>query len=47
MKGLFRNNFFTVWINAKVFLIFLFLMGIVVTVIPAQTLQMYLSLIHI
>lgn len=47
MKGLFRNNFFTVWINAKVFLIFLFLMGIVVTVIPAQTLQMYFVMIGI
>lgn len=47
MKGLFRNNFFAVWINAKVFLIFMFLMGIVVTIIPDQTLQMYFIMIGI
>ena len=47
MKGLFRNNFFAVWINAKVFLIFMFLFAIVVTIIPAQTLQMYFIMIGI
>ena len=45
MKGLFRNNFFAVWINAKVFLIFMLLFAIVVTIIPAQTLQMYFIMI--
>ena len=47
MKGLFRNNFFAVWINAKVFLIFMFLFAIVVTIIPAQTLQMYFIMMGI
>lgn len=47
MKGLFRNNFFAVWINAKVFLIFMLLFAIVVTIIPAQTLQMYFIMIGI
>ena len=47
MKGLFRNNFFAVWINAKVLLIFMLLFAIVVTIIPAQTLQMYFIMIGI
>ena len=47
MKGLFRNNFFAVWINAKVFLIFMLLFSIVVTIIPEQTLQMYFIMIGI
>ena len=47
MKGLFRNNFFAVWINAKVFLIFMLLFAIVVNIIPAQTLQMYFIMIGI
>lgn len=47
MKGLFRNNFFAVWINAKVFLIFMLLFAIVVTIIPVQTLQMYFIMIGI
>ena len=47
MKGLFRNNFFAVWINAKVFLIFMLLFAIVVTIIPAQTLQMYFIMMGI
>ena len=47
MKGLFRNNFFAVWINAKVFLIFMLLFAIVVTIIPEQTLQMYFIMIGI
>ena len=47
MKGLFRNNFFAEWINAKVFLIFMLLFAIVVTIIPAQTLQMYFIMIGI
>lgn len=47
MKGLFRNNFFAVWINAKIFLIFMLLFAIVVTIIPEQTLQMYFIMIGI
>ena len=47
MKGLFRNNFFAVWINAKVFLIFMLLFAIVVTIIPEQILQMYFIMIGI
>ena len=47
MKGLFRNNFFAVWINAKVFLIFMLLFAIVVTIIPEQTLQMHFIMIGI
>lgn len=47
MKGLFKNNFFAVWTNAKIFLLFMLAMGIVVTVIPDQTWQMYFVIIGI
>lgn len=47
MKGLFRNNFFAAWINAKIFLIFMLLFAIVITVISEQTLQMYFIMIGI
>ena len=47
MKGLFKNNFCAVWLNAKIFLIFLFVMGIAATVIPTQTLQMYFIIVGI
>ncbi len=47
MKGLFRSNFFAVWINAKVFLIFMLSFAIVVTILPEQTLQMYFIMIGI
>ncbi len=47
MKGLFKNNFFAVWANAKVFSIFMFVWGIFVVVIPAETLQMWFVLIGI
>ena len=47
MKGLFKNNFLAVWTNAKIFLLFLFLIGIVITVIPDKTWQMYFIIIGI
>ncbi|GFI23651.1 hypothetical protein IMSAGC011_02441 [Lachnospiraceae bacterium] len=47
MKGLFKNNFLSVWTNAKIFLLFMFAMGIVVTIIPNQTWQMYFIIIGI
>lgn len=47
MKGLFKNNFLAVWTNAKFFLIFMSAMGIVVTIIPNQTWQMYFIIIGI
>lgn len=47
MKGLFRNHFFAVWINAKIFMIFLLFMGIAVMIMPVETLQMYFVLIGI
>ncbi len=47
MKGLFKNNFLAVWTNAKIFLLFMFAMGIVVTIIPNQTWQMYFIIIGI
>lgn len=47
MKGLLKSNFFAVWINAKIFLIFMVLMGIAVTIIPGPTLQMYFVIIGI
>lgn len=31
MKGLFKSNFLAVWTNAKIFLLFMFAMGIAVT----------------
>lgn len=47
MKGLFKNNFLAVWTNVKIFLLFMFAMGIVVTIIPNQTWQMYFIIIGI
>ena len=47
MKGLFRSNFFAVWANAKVFLLFMLLFAIVVIIIPEQTLQMYFVIVGI
>ena len=47
MKGLFKNNFLAVWTNVKIFLLFMFAMGIVVTIIPDQTWQMYFIIIGI
>ena len=47
MKGLFKNNFLAVWTNAKIFLLFMLAMGIVVTIIPNQTWQMYFIIIGI
>ena len=39
MKGLFKSNFLAVWTNAKIFLLFMFAMGIAVIIIPDQTWQ--------
>lgn len=47
MKGLLKNNFFTVWANAKVFSIFMFVWGIGVIIIPNDTFQMWYVLIGI
>lgn len=47
MKGLFKSNFLAVWINAKIFLLFMFAMGIAVIIIPDQTWQMYFIIIGI
>ena len=47
MKGLFKNNFLAVWTNAKIFLFFMLVMGIVVIIIPDQTWQMYFIIIGI
>lgn len=47
MKGLLKNNFLAVWTNAKIFLLFMLAMGIVVTIIPNQTWQMYFIIIGI
>ena len=35
MKGLFKSNFLAVWTNAKIFLLFMFAMGIAVIIIPS------------
>ena len=45
MKGLFKSNFLAVWTNAKIFLLFMFAMGIAVIIIPDQTWQMYFIII--
>ncbi len=47
MKGLFKSNFLAVWTNAKIFLLFMFAMGIAVIIIPDQTWQMYFIIIGI
>lgn len=47
MKGLLRNNFFAVWANAKVFSVFMFVWGIIVVIIPAETFQMWYIMIGI
>lgn len=39
MKGLLRNNFFTVWANAKIFSIFMFILGIFVVAVRSQSFQ--------
>ena len=41
MKGLLKNNLLTVWANAKVFSIFMFVWGFFVVIIPEETLQMW------
>ena len=47
MKGLFKSSFLAVWTNAKIFLLFMFAMGIAVIIIPDQTWQMYFIIIGI
>lgn len=47
MKGLLKNNFWAVWATAKVFSVFMFVWGIFVVVIPAETLQMWFIMIGI
>lgn len=47
MKGLFRNNFLSVWMNAKVFSVFIIVWGILVVAVPSQTLQMYFIMVGI
>jgi len=47
MKGLFKNNFLAVWTNATIFSVFMLVMGIIVMIIPDQTLQMYFTMIGI
>lgn len=47
MKGLLKNNFFSVWANAKVFSIFMLVWGIIVVIIPAETIQMWYIMIGI
>lgn len=47
MSGLFRNNFWASWLNARIFLVFMTAMGIAVMVLPVQTLQMYFVIIGI
>lgn len=39
MKGLFRNNFFTVWANAKVFSVFMLLFGVFIVAVRSQSFQ--------
>lgn len=45
MKGLLRNNFFTVWANAKIFSIFMFILGIFVVAVRSQSFQIGYALI--
>ena len=47
MKGLIKNNLFTVWDNAKVFSVFMFLWAVFVVAIPSETLQMWFIMIGI
>ena len=39
MKGLLKNNFFTVYANAKIFSVFMLLLGIFVIAVPGQSFQ--------
>lgn len=45
MKGLLKNNFFAAWANAKVFSAFMLAWGILVVLVPYDTLQMWYILI--
>lgn len=47
MKGLVKNNIMAVWVNAKIFLIFMFIMGIAIVIVPDPTWQMYFIIIGI
>lgn len=45
MKGLLKNNFFTVWANAKIFSIFMLILGIIVVAVRSQSFQIGYALI--
>ena len=47
MKGLLKNNFFTVYINAKIFSVFMLLLGIFVIAVPSQSFQICFVMIGI
>lgn len=47
MKGLLKNNFFTVWANAKVFSIFMLIIGITIVTVRSQSFQIGYALIGI
>ena len=47
MKGLLKNNFFTVWANVKVFSVFMLILGIFVAVVRSQSFQISYVMIGI
>lgn len=47
MKGLLKNNFFTVYANAKIFSVFMLLLGIFVIAVPSQSFQISFVMIGI
>lgn len=47
MKGLLKNNFFIVWANAKVFSIFMLIIGIFIIAVPDQSFQIGYAMIGI
>ena len=47
MKGLLKNNIFTVWANVKVFSVFMLILGIFVTAVRSQSFQISYVMIGI
>lgn len=47
MRGLLKNNVYTVWANVKVFSIFMLILGIFVIVVRDQAFQIYYAMIGI
>lgn len=47
MKGLLKNNFFTVWANAKVFSVFMLVIGIFIVAVRSQSFQIGYGMIGI